>query len=203
MNIWYMDDWKKFNETSLLEKKKRFLQSLKYGRYYWCRLCACKKSFYRFWNKKIGRISWFVCSKPHIIVSNFITLKICTLKYEKLDPAKFLSAPGLAWQANLKNTKVKLDLLIDIDMLLMIEKGIRGGKYHSIYWYVKPNNIYMKNYDKNKESSYIQYCDVNNLYGWAMMQKLPANSFEWIKGTSQFNEDFIKNAMKKVMKDIF
>ena len=61
----------------------------------------------------------------------------------------------------------------------------------------------MKNYDKNKESSYIQYCDVNNLYGWAMMQKLPANSFEWIKGTSQFNEDFIKNAMKKVMKDIF
>ena len=125
------------------------------------------------------------------------------LKIYELDPAKFLSAPGLAWQATLKKTKVKLDFLIDIDMLLMIEKGIRGGKYHSIYWHVKANNIYMKNYDKNKESSYIQYCDVNNLCGWAMMQKLPANNFEWIKDTSQSNEDFIKNTMKKVMKDIF
>ena len=55
------------------------------------------------------------------------------LKIYELDPAKFLSATGLAWQATLKNTKVKLDLLIDIDMLLMIEKEIRGGKYHSIY----------------------------------------------------------------------
>ena len=51
----------------------------------------------------------------------------------------------------------------------------------------------MKDYDKNKESSYIQYWDVNNLYGWAMLQKLPVNNFEWIKDTSQFNEDFIKN----------
>ena len=55
------------------------------------------------------------------------------LKIYELDPAKFLSAIGLAWQATLKNTKVKLDLLIDIDMLLMIEKEVRGGKYHSIY----------------------------------------------------------------------
>ena len=51
----------------------------------------------------------------------------------------------------------------------------------------------MKDYDKNKESSYIQYWDANNLYGWAMLQKLPVNNFEWIKDTSQFNEDFIKN----------
>ena len=51
----------------------------------------------------------------------------------------------------------------------------------------------MKDYDKNKESSYLKYCDANNLYGWEMSQKLPVNNFEWIKGTSQFNEDFIKN----------
>ena len=78
-------------------------------------------------------------------------------------------------------------------MLLMLEKGIRGGICHSIYQYVKANNKYMKDFDKNKESSYIQYWDVNNLYGWAMSQKLPVNNFEWIKDTSQFNEDFIKN----------
>ena len=78
-------------------------------------------------------------------------------------------------------------------MLLMVEKGIRGGICHSIYRYAKANNKYMKDYDKNKESSYLQYWDVNNLYGWAMSQKLPVNNFEWIKDTSQFNEEFIKN----------
>ena len=82
-----------------------------------------------------------------------------------LDPAKFLSAPGLAWQAALKKNKVKLDLLPDIDMLLMAEKGVRGGICHSIYRYAKANNRYMKYCDKNKESLYLQYWDVNNLYG--------------------------------------
>ena len=119
------------------------------------------------------------------------------LKIYELDPAKFLSAPGLAWQAALKKTKVKLDLLTDIDMLLMVEKGIRGGICHSIYRYAKANNKYMKDYDKNKESSYLKYWDVNNLYGWAMSQKLPVNNFEWIKETSQFNEDFIKNYIEE------
>ena len=75
----------------------------------------------------------------------------------------------------------------------MVEKGIRGGICHSIYRYAKANNKYLKDFDKNKESSYIQYCDVNSLYGWAMLLKLPVNNFEWIRDTSQFNEDFIKN----------
>ena len=78
-------------------------------------------------------------------------------------------------------------------MLLKVEKGIRGGICHSIYRYAKASNKYMKDYDKNKEWSYIQYLDVSNLYGWVMWQKLPVNNFEWIKDTSQFNEDFIKN----------
>ena len=63
----------------------------------------------------------------------------------------------------------------------------------SFYWYVKANDKYMKNYDKNKKSSYIKYWDVNNLYGWVMSQKLPINNFEWIKDTSQFNENFMEN----------
>ena len=74
-----------------------------------------------------------------------------------LDSADFLSTPGLAQQAALKETKVKLDLLTDIDMLLMVEKGIKEGICHSIYPYAKANNKYMKDYDKNKESSYLQY----------------------------------------------
>ena len=75
----------------------------------------------------------------------------------------------------------------------MIEKGIKGGICHSIYRYAKANNKYTKDYHKNKESSHLQYWDLKNLYGWAMLQKLPVNNFEWIKDTSQFNEDFIKN----------
>ena len=75
----------------------------------------------------------------------------------------------------------------------MVEKAIRGGICHSIYRYAKANNKYMKDYDKNKELTYLQYWDVNNLYGWAMSQKLPVNKFEWIEDTFQFNTDFIKN----------
>ena len=78
-------------------------------------------------------------------------------------------------------------------MLLLVEKGIRGAICHSIYQYAKANNKYMKDYDKNKESSYIEYWDVNNLYGRAMSQNFPVSNFEWIKDTCQFNDDFIKN----------
>ena len=78
-------------------------------------------------------------------------------------------------------------------MLLMVEKYIRGGICHSIYQYIKAINKYMKDYDKNKKSSYLQYWDVKHLHGWAMSPKLPVNNFELIKDTSQFNQDFMKN----------
>ena len=78
-------------------------------------------------------------------------------------------------------------------MLLMIEAGIRGGMCQSIHRYAKANNKYMKNYDKSIESSYLMYLDANNLYGWAMSQKLLVSSFKWEDDLSRFNEDFIKN----------
>ena len=115
------------------------------------------------------------------------------LEIYQLDPLHFVSALGLAWQACLKKTEVKLELITDYDMILMIEKGIRGGICQATHRYAKANNKYMKNYDKNIESSYIEYLDANNLYGWAMSQKLPTNSFKWVEDLSQFNENFIKN----------
>ena len=117
--------------------------------------------------------------------------KMC-LKIYEIDPAKFLSAPGLAQLAALKRTKGKVDLLTDTNILLMVKKGITAGICYSVYQYEKTNNKNMKDYDKNKESCYLQYCDVNILYGWSMLQKLPVNNFEWIEDTSQFNEDFMK-----------
>ena len=96
---------------------------------------------------------------------------MCLEKYE-LDPVYFVSAPGLACQACLKKTGVKLELLTNYDMILMIEKGIRGGICQATHRYAKANNKYMKNYDKNNESSYLKYLDANNLYGWVMSQNL-------------------------------
>ena len=82
-------------------------------------------------------------------------------------------------------------------MLLMVEEGIRGGICHSIHRYAKANNKYMKNYNNNEESSYIQYLDANNFYGWGMSKKLPVNGFKWIGNNETagpvINEDFIKN----------
>ena len=101
-----------------------------------------------------------------------------------LDPSKFLSTSWLVWQATLRNSKVKLDLLTDIDMLLMVEKDIREGLCHCFSGYAKANNKYMKDYDKNKEFSYLKYWNVYNSYGWEMLQKLLVNSFDWIKDTS-------------------
>ena len=105
-----------------------------------------------------------------------------------------MSAPGLAWQACLKKTEVNLELLTDIDMLLMVEEGIRDGMCQVVYRYAKANNKYMKNYNKNTESSYLEYLDPNNLYGWVMSQKLPVSGFNWVEENdlSTFNESFIK-----------
>ena len=133
----------------------------------------------------------YVQSDTLLLADLFKNVRNVCLDICELDPVKFLSALGSAWQAALKKTKVKLDLLTDINVLLMVEKGIRGGICHSICQYAKADDKYMKDYDENKEPSFIQYWDVNNLYGWAMLQKLPVNNFERIKNNSQFNEDFV------------
>ena len=92
----------------------------------------------------------------------------------------------------LKKTNVNLELLTDINMLLMIDAGIRGGMCQLVHRYTKANNKSMKKYDKNIESSYLMYLDAKYLYGSVMSQKLHANGFEWKDDLSRFNETFIK-----------
>ena len=104
---------------------------------------------------------------------------IC-LKNYGLDPVYYYTAPGLAWDAMLKMTKINLELLSDVDKLLMIEKGIRGGISIISNRYGKANNKYMKDYNKKEPSKYLMYVDANNLYGFAMSQKLPVHSFKWM-----------------------
>ena len=78
-------------------------------------------------------------------------------------------------------------------MFLTYEKGIRGGICNKVHSHAEANNKYMKNYDKNKESSFLMHVDANNLYGWAMSKKLPVGGFKWVDDLSMFNEDFIKS----------
>ena len=101
---------------------------------------------------------------------------MCLEIYES-DPAYFFTAPRFAWKASLKKAKVKLDLLTDTDMLLMTGKGIKDGICHAIHQYMKPNNQYMKDFGKNKVSSYLKFWNVNNLCGWVMSQNIACRWF--------------------------
>ena len=118
------------------------------------------------------------------------------LKNYGLDPVYYYTAPGLAWDAMLKMTKINLELLSDVDMLLMIEKGIRGGISIISNRYGKANNKYMKDFNKKELSKFLMYVDANNLYGVGMSQKLPVHSFKWM--TNQEIENIFNNRIVQV-----
>ena len=182
----YMDSWQIFDETSLPDKEA-FYSNLnmeditdvdyRHGKKYLNILLI------KIWVIIMVYIDsdTFIYSDTLLLADVFENFRNTCIKVYKLDPAHFLSAPGLAWQACIKKTEVKLELLTDVDMLLMAEKGIRGGICHAIYRYAKANNKYIQNYNKDKEESFLQYIDANNLYGWAMSQKLPVSGFKWKK----------------------
>ena len=159
-----MNSWEKFAETSLPDKNAFYsefnLEEITNEDY-----VHAQKVFEEFKLKNLGYYhDLYVQSDTLLLADVFENFRNkCTEIYE-LDPAHFLSAPELAWQACLKKTGVKLELLTDNDMLMMVEKGIRGGICHAIHRYAKANNKYMKNYDINIISSYLEYLYGNNLY---------------------------------------
>lgn len=104
---------------------------------------------------------------------------VCMSAYG-LDCFHYFTSPGLAWQSMMKETKCELQLLTDIDMILMVEAGVRGGLTSSVTRYVKANNKHLKEFNPNDESVYIGYYDSNNLYGLSMSQPLPYGGFCWI-----------------------
>ena len=161
----YVDNWEKFDETSLLNKED-FYSNLNMEDNNDIDYRHVNNVFKRFELENLGRYhDLYLQSDTLLLAGVFENFRDMCIKEYELDPAHFLS---LAFQAYLKKTNIELQLLTDYDMLLMVEEGIRGGICHSIHRYAKANNKYMKNYNNNEESSYIQYLDANNLYGWAM-----------------------------------
>ena len=184
----YMDNWENFNET-LLPSKESFYSNLNMENIVDIDYRLGNNLFKRFKLKNLGEYhDLYVQSDTLLLADIFENFRNKCLEVYELD-----RAPGLAWQACLKKTNIDIELLTDYDMLLMVEEGIRGGICHSIHRYAKANNKYMENYDKSKQSSYIQYLDTNNLYRWAMSQKLPVNNFKWVEDVSRINEELIKN----------
>ena len=115
-----------------------------------------------------------------LLADIFENFRDVCLKNYKLDPAWYYTSPGLSWDALIKKTEIKLDLLSDIDKILFIESGIRGGVSMILNRYGKANNKYMENYNPDEESKFITYLDANNLYVWGMSQKLPYKNFRWM-----------------------
>ena len=158
----YADTWERFSEIPLPSKEDLYsnlnmedISDIDYRH--------ANNKFKVFKLENLGDYhDLYVQSVTLLLADVFNNFRDMCLKGYELDPAHFLSLPGLACQACLKKTNIELELLTDYDMLLMVEEGIRGGICHSIHRYAKANNKYMKNYNNNEESSYIQYLDANN-----------------------------------------
>ena len=122
----------------------------------------------------------YLKSDALLLADVFENFRKTCIQYYKLDPCHYFTSPGLSWDAMLRMTDIKLELIVDIDMYQFIEKGMRGGVSYIANRYGKANNEYMKKYDEKAPSKYIMYLDANNLYGWAMSQYLPTGGFKWL-----------------------
>ena len=150
----YMDDWDRFNEEKM-PNKNDFYSSFNMEDIREIDYRHALKVFNKFNIKNLGEYHDLYVQSDTILLADICESfrNLCIETY-KLDPAYFLPLPGLAWQACLKHSKIKLEFISDVDMLLMLEEGIRGGICHSVFRHAKVSNKYMKDYDKNKESSF-------------------------------------------------
>ena len=168
-----MDSWEKFDETTL-PPKEAFYSNLNLEDISDEDYAHAQKVWDIFETKHLSEYHDLYVESDTLVLAdvNENFRNMCLDIYE-LDPVYFVSAPGLSWQACFKKAGVKLELLTDYDMILIIGKGIRGGICHATHRYAKANNKYMKNYYKNIQSSYIEYLDASNLYGWEMSENFP------------------------------
>ena len=176
----HMDSFEKFDQTELPTKDQfysilndQYITDDEYDH--------AKKVWKTFKIKTMGEYhDLYLGSDVLLLADVFESFRKTCLQYYKLDPCHYFTSPGLSWDAMLKMTNIKLELMTDIDMFQFIEKGMHGGVSYIANRYGKANNKYMKEYDEKAPSKYIMYLDANNLYGWAMSQYLPTGNFKWM-----------------------
>ena len=184
----YMNRYKRFNEDKLCARKYLYsstkdIKISKDGKISDGHLSiedymVCERIWDKFKMKNMGDYHDHYLKKDVLFLTDVFEKFIDTcLKYYKLDPCHYFSAPGLSWNAMLKMTGIKLEKISDIDQYLFIEKGTGGGISYIGKRYAKANNKYMSDYDSNKQSTFITYLDKNNLYGWAISEYLPYGEY--------------------------
>ncbi|MCE2507588.1 MAG: hypothetical protein J4F36_14200, partial [Nitrosopumilaceae archaeon] len=194
----YMDSMERFKETSL-PCKKAFYSELNLKEISDLDYKHAEKVWKAFSLKDLGDYhDVYLASDTLLLCDVFENFRDTCFEHYKLDPAHFYTAPGLSEVAAMKCTGVELELITDVNMLLMVERGIRGGLTQAVHRYAAANNTYMEDlYDPKKESSYLQYLDANNLYGWAMTQKLPTGGFEWMTDVDRLTPELIEVLSEK------
>ena len=182
----YMDSFERYSETQLPPQNK-FYSRLKQSDISEEDYERAKKVWNVFECKNLGDYTKLYCMSDTLILADcFENFRKFFLGQHNIDPCHSYSLPGLTWEVGLKYTGINLELITDYDMLLMFEKGKRGGISTGLgQRKVTANNKYLPSYNPDKPSNYILYIDANNLYGWAMSQPLPTSDFKW-----QYNEKY-------------
>ena len=176
----FMDSFEKFNNREL-PTKDQFYSILNDEHITDNEYIHAKEVWDTFYIKTMGEYhDLYLVSDVLLLTDVFENFRKTCMQYYKLDPCHYFTSPGLSWDAMLKMTNIKLELMTDIDMFQFIEKGMRGGVSSIANRYGNANNKYMKEYDEKAPSKYIMYLDANNLYGWAMSQYLPTGNFKWM-----------------------
>ncbi|XP_052765064.1 uncharacterized protein LOC128206548 [Mya arenaria] len=176
----YMDCMSKFDEVKL-PAKEEFYSTIKKEHKSEEDYQHAKTVFERFNMTSLREYQELYLRMDCVLLCEvFESFRTLCLKQYELDPCHFYTSPGLSWSACLKMSEVQLELLTDIDQVLMIEAGIRGGISQISHRHAKANNPYLQDYDTSLPTTYLQYLDANNLYGWAMNQPLPVGQFEFM-----------------------
>ena len=177
----YIKSWDQFNETQL-PPIDVFYSNLNMSSISKDDYQHAQKVWKEFGIHNLGDYHDLYLRTDVVLLANvFEAFRDTCLKHYKLDPAHSYTSPGLAWHSCLKCTGIRLELLTNPDMLLMFEWGIRGGITQAVCKYASANNKYMGDkFDPNKDTTFLQYLDTNNLYGWAMSQPLPTGGLKWV-----------------------
>ncbi|XP_018404835.1 PREDICTED: uncharacterized protein LOC108781382 [Cyphomyrmex costatus] len=179
----YIDYSEKLNESSL-PPRESFYSSLTDGTVSESDYAHAVNVWQRFSIQTLGEYSDLYLKTDVLLLADvFENFRDSCVASYGLDPAYYYTLPGFTWDAMLKHTGVKFELLTDIDMVMFVERGIRQCSNR----HARANNKYMPSYDPSKPSSYLIYYDVNNLYGWVMCQLLPYADFRWVDDVQNFD----------------